>query len=387
MKPIVLLTVLIFMLACTDAKKESSEASQGAVNISPEAGIDNDFYGYLKIKDFSVLHQNESVQLGMIGGVISTDSFTYVMDKVKVNSIAIFDKEGNPVGTFVKKGSGPGESVRLGDFYHDKSANEIVVLSYTPLKRMFFTLDGNHVRDERIKVPAQFMAQLPGTDRVVYEAASVRNHDNKYFFIEQEDGSFSKQVDIHKDDDKPHKMVRMAQAGGGFAQIGENLYSLPLMSDKVYQIDAAGQVEEHLHLDLGEMASAYKNGERESAPLGLSFYRTKDHWIFTYMIANEGAYVCLMDDQSKKKVSGPIIKKSKGPGAFLEMLYRNIAYTNATSFQAVMQPRQLEVWKKMIDKSGDALAQHFEDIDMIKSKLNSIQDNDLVVVSFSIDGI
>lgn len=137
--------------------------SSDFVTINIEKQLDNrgDTTVYSKyIEELCFLQLETSAQslVPQIEYCICTDENIYLCSGVGDNTIVIFNREGNFVGS-IGPGRGPGELQQLlGAFFSNKT-NELIVLSF-PLELSFYTPNGNFLRKVELPFYAKSFTQL-----------------------------------------------------------------------------------------------------------------------------------------------------------------------------------------------------------------------------------
>lgn len=118
----------------------------------------SDFFDTLRIVP---LETNENTLIGGIDKVLTTDAGIFVLDRRIAESLYLFDYDGKILRSFVGTGEGPGEFIRVSNFFWNPETRTVTIQDNSLPKVLEMTLDGEVIRDERLVGDAFFFDLLP----------------------------------------------------------------------------------------------------------------------------------------------------------------------------------------------------------------------------------
>ena len=214
-----LLLILIFCSFCgpnQDKAKESQQISGLDLNegevvenyIEPHKleGEPTDFY--LEPVSSIDFERDDIAEIGLISagnfGIDSSENVYFASSRNQRNCIYKFDKEGNFITSFGRKGQGPGEIQSVRRFGIDNE-DRIIVQDHTNRKILFFKTDGSLSKETRFGKKLRAMYPLPNGNYIVYwdnrVIAGVKAEDDYYpegLSLYNSDLEETKILDIYK---------------------------------------------------------------------------------------------------------------------------------------------------------------------------------------------
>jgi hypothetical protein len=152
MKNIYLFNILacIFMLfSC--AEKRHSDALH-VIKMTKEKELEqacvSDFIAKV---DFIELETSENSIFGIASKLYITQNRIYILDVLKANALFVFGKDGSFIKKIGRVGSGPGEYIRVGDFFIDEKQQQILLLVNRGGQLLRMDYDGNYLGDFKLK--------------------------------------------------------------------------------------------------------------------------------------------------------------------------------------------------------------------------------------------
>jgi hypothetical protein len=174
MKQIIIILSIIALFSCSDKKsavshsKNAEHVSQTVSNSSlmqqvPFKLIEIDTESSIEITrsdldscvtGLKYIYLKTEEPIGYVNKVIIRKDKIFVVDANSTGKIFIFDMEGNLINIISDKGGGPQEYLQLGDA--DISTDEIIIADGQSLKRLYYTLEGKFIRQEKCLPCRQF---------------------------------------------------------------------------------------------------------------------------------------------------------------------------------------------------------------------------------------
>lgn len=128
-KIIILLTTLI-LVHCNYRKEISEgESSVNTVNIDPEQAKEINLSEFVESVEYIKLQSDSNSIMGRIREIVIRENYIYAIDDTQ-KAIFIFDKKGNYVTRFDKRGKGSGEYITIGPGFIDKSEKYIEIIDH-----------------------------------------------------------------------------------------------------------------------------------------------------------------------------------------------------------------------------------------------------------------
>lgn len=127
------------------------------------------------------LETNRQSIIGEISKVIYFNERFYILDSEITSSIYIFGKDGSYISKISRRGGGPGEYARIYDFDIDRSVEQIVIFTGSPLKIIRNTIEGEFISETHPPCYADRFIALPDKSSAIY----LEYSDNTPFLKEE----------------------------------------------------------------------------------------------------------------------------------------------------------------------------------------------------------
>lgn len=234
-------------------------------------------------KNFSELFDRvETILLDTTGNFLVSDvrqmklalGSIFVLDNSE--SVYIFDKEGRGQTIINKKGQGAQEYLEIRGF--DLTPDSLLCLLTFPLKLMYFTLEGDYVKETKLDLNGSELALLPNNKAAVYANSPQSTPKDNEMLLEicdQTDGTHQGYIPKYK----CLKDVSLPtyQRGKTFTstQNGERLFTQPL-SNNIYAMDGRSMYIRY-QIDFGAKTPPDDLSEPSANPYAVSEF-IKEHF-------------------------------------------------------------------------------------------------------------
>ncbi|MCJ7583067.1 MAG: 6-bladed beta-propeller [Candidatus Aminicenantes bacterium] len=250
-----LLLILFFSSFCGPNKEKAKESQQNlALNLNEGEIVENyiephkiegettDFY--LEPVSSIDFERDNIAELGLISagyfGIDSSENVYFASSRNQRNCIYKFDREGNFVTSFGRKGQGPGEIQVVRRFGIDNE-DRIIVQDHTNKKILFFKTDGSLIKETRFDKKFQAMYPLSNGNYIVYwdNRPEIKRDGDYYpegFSLCNSNLEEIKILDIYKATPLPLKGVKGTNINPIFFWIISNGYIYIANEDREYEI-------------------------------------------------------------------------------------------------------------------------------------------------------
>lgn len=158
MKNILIITLVLSFVSCTNNKKSNETSSASGNNALYVIDVDNVvkeeliyFSSYFKDVKTTILETNENCLIGDVKSIRMIDSFIVVTDDHQSGNVFIFDKNGRFIHRLGKVGQGPGEYTYVTDSSIDFERKEIYVFdSYSDNINKYDIASGDFISSIKI---------------------------------------------------------------------------------------------------------------------------------------------------------------------------------------------------------------------------------------------
>lgn len=174
MKHYIFISMFIFLFSCVDKKENIEiihldEAMDNVVSIDLNVLTDSIRYVPLETNDNCLISEIRKVEL--------VDSLLFVRNKR--DDLYVFNLNGDFLNTIGEPGKGPGEYIRLWDFFIDKTKNRVAIFDQPQAKIIEYSYDGEFLNEFRVKCcpdgvkkikdSYHFSSAFLGVDTLIYE--------------------------------------------------------------------------------------------------------------------------------------------------------------------------------------------------------------------------
>jgi hypothetical protein len=179
------------------------------------------------VTDLKYIYLKTEEPIGYISKIVIRKNKIFVIDYHSTGKIFIFDMEGNLINIIADKGGGPQEYLRLGDA--DISTDEIIIADAQRMKRLYYTLEGEFIRQERCLFCRQFAVL---GNKFILHAGSHQTFNDEItpnLIVSIKDSAIRRAL--------PYSNIQKETTSGelDYNYKGDLLF-LPVLSDTVYQI-------------------------------------------------------------------------------------------------------------------------------------------------------
>jgi hypothetical protein len=178
------------------------------------------------VTDLKYIYLKTEEPIGYISKTVIRKDKIFVIDYHSSNKIFIFDMEGNLINIIADKGGGPQEYLQLGDA--DISTDEIIVADGQSMKRLYYTLEGKFIRQERC-LPCLRFAVLG--DKFILHAGYGQTFNDEItpnLIVSIKDSAIRRAL--------PYSNIQKNTSGNIDYNYKGDILFLPIFSDTVYQI-------------------------------------------------------------------------------------------------------------------------------------------------------
>jgi hypothetical protein len=118
---------------------------------------------------FVKLETSNDCLIGAVDQILFKDSLMIVVDKKHANAICVFDMQGRFKYRIGKRGQGPEEYVEIRRVCLVPGKDEICLLDYAQRKVLFYNIEGEFLRYERIPFLMRYFEYLPSGNKAYNE--------------------------------------------------------------------------------------------------------------------------------------------------------------------------------------------------------------------------
>jgi hypothetical protein len=179
------------------------------------------------VTDLKYIYLKTEDPIGYVSKIVIRKNKIFVIDYHSTNKIFIFDMEGNLINIIADKGGGPHEYLQLG--YADISTDEIIIDDGLKSKRLYYTLEGKFIRQER-GLPCRRFAVLG--DKFILHTGYGQTFNDEItpnLIVSIKDSAIRRALPYHN-------IQKNTIAGELDYNYRGDLLFLPVLSDTVYQI-------------------------------------------------------------------------------------------------------------------------------------------------------
>lgn len=145
--------LLLFIVSVFFSCKQSGEMSENSrvenIVIDSDKNIQVPYDSLIERIEFIKLETTEDNLIGEISQVLFVDSLLIVVDSKSAKSISVFDLNGDFKNKIGNIGNGPAEFVEISNVIIVPETNHVCVLDRPQKKILYFSLDGQFIRQER----------------------------------------------------------------------------------------------------------------------------------------------------------------------------------------------------------------------------------------------
>ncbi len=293
----IVITCMLF--SCDFGIKEASnenyqyskiQVSEINKDIKYSSLIDEIKYIPLEVKDSSKI-------IGEISKILFADNKFFVLDKIHLKTISVFDKDGKFINNIGSLGEGAGEYTKIDDFFIDDKNNEVGVLSINRI--IVFSIDGKFKREKKLNFMATHIEK--GVDFFAFEGVEYNLLKTDVDFnIKTVEFPFSSIYDLH--------------ILNPFNTMSQDILYRHSMSDTIYQITNT-TTKPHYIIDFGNKALSGELLQKvikkeanvpEDKMHSIKYYFENKDFIYFNFLYRKMYHTCLYNKASKLSKTFPI---------------------------------------------------------------------------------
>lgn len=355
-----LIFILLVVAGCNSENKENNIISK-IISIREAASSDN-----IQIKNAQLLklQSNSFAQISGVDKLLFLDNRIIVLDKLKGNTVFVFDKMGSFINHIHRVGEGPGEYKNIENVFWNSFSNELVLIPMDYRKKLYFDWDGSFLREQF------YEDQIEYADLVFIENGELVVN---YSSINAEDNIVINQNGVTKLTAFPYNPVldnSPLNYRSLLSKIDENNYLFTLgLRDTLYsvnidQLDIVPQYK----LDFGNELS-FK--DFNSLPNPLNYFMENDMYVGVMDLFQNETFISFSTLHSTG-LQGRVYSKETGKSySTLEILEQNIGkvgfhgilgITPENEFAAVLSSGEIGNWDFSLNPS---LGKQFDDFGQV----------------------
>lgn len=355
-----LIFILLVVAGCNSENKENNIISK-IISIREAASSDN-----IQIKNAQLLklQSNSFAQISGVDKLLFLDNRIIVLDKLKGNTVFVFDKMGRFINHIHRVGEGPGEYKNIENVFWNSFSNELVLIPMDYRKKLYFDWDGSFLREKF------YEDQIEYADLVFIENGELVVN---YSSINAEDNIVINQNGVTKLTAFPYNPVldnSPLNYRSLLSKIDENNYLFTLgLRDTLYsvnidQLDIVPQYK----LDFGNELS-FK--DFNSLPNPLNYFMENDMYVGVMDLFQNETFISFSTLHSTG-LQGRVYSKETGKSySTLEILEQNIGkvgfhgilgITPENEFAAVLSSGEIGNWDFSLNPS---LEKQFDDFGQV----------------------
>lgn len=164
MKKLLILFLLFRLFSCTEKDRNFDKVTPGFktqtflydkyTQLEPENLFSSIEFIDLEVNDYSIFVD--------IDKFLSSQNSFFILDALGTNYIYRFNRSGRFSNRIGKIGEGPGEYFKIADFWVDD--HQVYVLDRTKKKLIFYDLDGNYIKEDKLPFRADSFIPLDNGD-------------------------------------------------------------------------------------------------------------------------------------------------------------------------------------------------------------------------------
>ncbi len=135
-----------------DSKRQIDSKHFHNVNVDLSSNIELKFSDFFDTTLIVPLEETPNSLIGQVSKVLTTDDYIYLLDSYVAESLYVFDYQGNFVRYFGSTGSGPGEFLRVSNFFLSPNADTVFVTDYSLSKFLAFSPLGELFYEKKFDV-------------------------------------------------------------------------------------------------------------------------------------------------------------------------------------------------------------------------------------------
>lgn len=156
------------------------------IPINPQEYIDLKFSDFFDTTLIVPLEVTPNSLIGEVSKVITTKDCIYVLDRTVAESLFVFDYKGRILNNFSGTGGGPGEYIRVSNFYLSKDEKTIFITDHSLGKILAFDQKGNFLFEKKFVSGENFADLIPYQNGFLIAKPTLDDLRVKLNFLDQE---------------------------------------------------------------------------------------------------------------------------------------------------------------------------------------------------------
>lgn len=232
------------LFACNDGGTKS-EYPVYKINMDVDEG--RDFMGLVDSLYYIELEVTDKSIIGEIAHIV-IDEYIFLLDR-KNQSINSYTKQGQFVSALSYVGDGPGEYIRIDDFFIDPMKKNINVLDGTKNKIISYSFEGKFIEEVTIPLEKGLSKVIIFEGQYYFDQRYRRNSKNESYNLIVMDSLYNI---INKEFYYDSYLDMTLGLRRSLSIVSDTLTYMPLYSDIVYNINRDGVISPRYSFDFGK---------------------------------------------------------------------------------------------------------------------------------------
>lgn len=165
MKNLIKLFFWLLVFICSCGKKTSIDIEKiYQIPVDPQESLELKFSDFFDTTLIVPLEVTDNSLIGEVSKVITTEEYIYVLDRTIAESLFLFNYQGKLLRFFSGTGGGPGEFIRVSNFYLSKDEKTVFITDHSLGKILAFDQNGNLLFEKKFDLGENFADLIPFGD-------------------------------------------------------------------------------------------------------------------------------------------------------------------------------------------------------------------------------
>lgn len=352
---------LIFLIAfgCNEKKAENKNTIISIRETASEENLDINNPHLLK------LESNSFAQIAGIDKVLFYEDRIAVLDKIRGNSVFVFDSKGKYINYIYRIGEGPGEYRNVENIFWDPFTKRLVLIPMDFKKKLYFDPDGNYIKEEFFKQELTYADLFFLEQREIVVNQSFMNLEPNLMIYENQKLKFSAIPYDSKKDNSPMNVRNV------ISRIDEeNFLFTTGLRDTLYKISIDQPSVEPLYtLDFQNEISFEKFSEY---PDPLQYFTQNDLYVGAIDLFQDSDFLSF-STLHHRGIKGRIFSKRSGKTYSTQKLIQQkigdlgfqgvLGMTLKNEFVAVLSPGETMKWDFSLNQDLEKQFADFGEVD------------------------
>ena len=176
MKKLSKLFFWLILIICSCGKKTSIDKEEiYQIAVDPHEYLELNFSEFFDTTFIVPLEVTANTLIGEVSKVITTEEYVYVLDRTVAESLFVFNYQGQLLHFFSGTGGGPGEFIRVSNFYLSKDEKTIFIQDHSLGKILAFDFNGNFLFEKKFVFSDIFNDMIPFEDGYLIAKPTLDN--------------------------------------------------------------------------------------------------------------------------------------------------------------------------------------------------------------------